>query len=264
VLARTLGIPARVASGYTLGDFEGGVFHVIEANAHSWTEIYFPQYGWIEFEPTANKPEIERPKKAPAAPENPDVGESAEEQRRRQERQNRADEMDEQDLGSASGYIQPFWSDPRNAALLLAGVIAVLVLSPLALQRWYRLQQIAHLTPAARVYEEMLERARWLGVLDERYATPLERAHAISVALPRAQSESERVASFYSRERFGARQLDAVERTTLANAWRVWRAAWWRGMGKHVVNSVVIPVRRFIARTYATLERWNNRDNFQA
>ena len=263
VLARTLGIPARVASGYTLGDYEGGVFHVIEANAHSWTEIYFSHYGWIEFEPTANKPEIERPKKAPAAPENPDVSDSAEEQRRRQERQNRADETEEQDSGIGSGYVLPFWSDPRNVALFV-GVIVVLALSPLALRRWHRLQRIARLTPAARVYEEMLERARWLGVRDERYATPLERARAISVALPRAQSESERVASFYSRERFGARQLDEAERTTLTNAWQTWRAAWWRGLGKRVVDGVVVPARNFITRTYAALERWNNRGNFQS
>jgi hypothetical protein len=34
---------------------------VRELNAHSWSEIYFPEIGWIEFEPTASQPEIERP-----------------------------------------------------------------------------------------------------------------------------------------------------------------------------------------------------------
>jgi hypothetical protein len=114
------------------------------------------------------------------------------------------------------------------------------------------------------VYEELLERARWLGVRDECCATPLERAQAISVALPRAQAESERVALLYTRERFGARQLDAEERAVLARAWETWRAAWWRGLGKRVVDGVVVPVRHFIARTHATLERWNNRANFQS
>ncbi|MEW5718134.1 MAG: transglutaminase domain-containing protein, partial [Chloroflexota bacterium] len=219
VLARAVGIPARVASGYTLGEYENGAFHIVEANAHSWTEIYFPNYGWIEFEPTANKPEIERPKKPQAAPENPNIGDSAEEARRRQERQNRADELEEQDFGPGSRYTLPFWSDPSNVAMLFAGVVAFAALGTLGVRRWRHARQIARLAPAARVYEEMLERARWLGVRDERYATPLERARAISAALPDAQPEAERVATFYSRERFGARELDIEERATLTRAW---------------------------------------------
>jgi transglutaminase-like putative cysteine protease len=264
VMARVVGIPARVASGYTLGEYADGVFHIVEANAHSWVEVYFPTYGWIEFEPTANKPEIDRPKKPQAASDNPDVGESAAEQRRRQERRNRADEMDNEGSGTVSDYARLIWSDPRNAVLLFGGVIALLALSTLGIRRWYRLRQIARLTLAARVYEEMLERARWLGVREARYATPLERAQAISIALPQAQCESERVASLYSRERFGARPLEVIECTALTGAWDQWRAAWWRGLGKRVVDRVVMPVWNFFARTHAALERWNNRQDFQA
>jgi hypothetical protein len=29
-------------------------------NAHSWVEVYFPEIGWVEFEPTASQPEISR------------------------------------------------------------------------------------------------------------------------------------------------------------------------------------------------------------
>ena len=125
VLARAVGIPARVASGYTLGEYENGVFHIVEANAHSWVEIYFPGYGWVEFEPTPNKPEIERPKKLQTALDNPDIGDSAAEQRRRQERANRADEMDNGGFGTASEYARLFWSDPRDVVLMFAGVIAI-------------------------------------------------------------------------------------------------------------------------------------------
>ena len=31
-----------------------------ELHAHSWAEIYFPEIGWVEFEPTASQPEIDR------------------------------------------------------------------------------------------------------------------------------------------------------------------------------------------------------------
>jgi transglutaminase-like putative cysteine protease len=55
VLARLTGIPARLAVGYTMGQFDPqrGDYLVTELNAHSWPEIYFPEYGWIPFEPTS-------------------------------------------------------------------------------------------------------------------------------------------------------------------------------------------------------------------
>ena len=36
VLARAVGIPSRVASGYTLGEFDGSIYHIKESDAHSW------------------------------------------------------------------------------------------------------------------------------------------------------------------------------------------------------------------------------------
>jgi len=66
VLARAAGIPARMAIGYAGGsyDFQGALYRITEADAHSWPEIYFPGIGWVGFEPTASYPVIERPKKA--------------------------------------------------------------------------------------------------------------------------------------------------------------------------------------------------------
>ena len=63
VMSRAAGIPARLVTGYTRGIYAGGrsQFTVTAANAHSWVEIYFPGYGWVEFEPTASQPAIVRP-----------------------------------------------------------------------------------------------------------------------------------------------------------------------------------------------------------
>ncbi len=62
VLARASGVPARFVSGYAPGSYDApnAQYVVRELNAHSWAEVYFPQVGWIEFEPTAALPEIER------------------------------------------------------------------------------------------------------------------------------------------------------------------------------------------------------------
>ena len=67
VLARAAGLPARLVVGYAPGFYNNftGQFIVTEADAHSWVEIYFPEYGWIEFEPTASRAPIERAAETP-------------------------------------------------------------------------------------------------------------------------------------------------------------------------------------------------------
>jgi TgpA N-terminal domain/Transglutaminase-like superfamily len=53
VLARDLGIPARVAVGFTAGEKQKDGSHVIKTHdAHAWPELYFSGVGWVAFEPT--------------------------------------------------------------------------------------------------------------------------------------------------------------------------------------------------------------------
>lgn len=56
VMARTLGIPARVAVGFTPGrEVSPGVYSVTGRNAHAWPEVWFEGVGWVEFEPTPGR-----------------------------------------------------------------------------------------------------------------------------------------------------------------------------------------------------------------
>ena len=53
VLARLLGIPSRVAVGFTAGTPTGiGTWTVKTSDAHAWPELYFQGAGWLRFEPT--------------------------------------------------------------------------------------------------------------------------------------------------------------------------------------------------------------------
>jgi transglutaminase-like putative cysteine protease len=55
-MARTLGIPARVAVGFTPGTAQGnGVMSVGLRDAHAWPELYFQGVGWTRFEPTPSR-----------------------------------------------------------------------------------------------------------------------------------------------------------------------------------------------------------------
>ncbi|THA58539.1 DUF4129 domain-containing protein [Streptomyces sp. A0958] len=55
-MARTLGIPARVAVGFTPGTAQSdGSYSVGLRDAHAWPELYFEGIGWTRFEPTPTR-----------------------------------------------------------------------------------------------------------------------------------------------------------------------------------------------------------------
>ena len=52
-MARTLGIPSRVAVGFTPGQLNAdGSYSVFGKNAHAWPQVWFDGIGWVDFEPT--------------------------------------------------------------------------------------------------------------------------------------------------------------------------------------------------------------------
>ena len=56
--ARSIGLPSRVAVGFTPGDLGAdGLYHVRGRNAHAWPEVYLSGVGWLAFEPTPGRGE---------------------------------------------------------------------------------------------------------------------------------------------------------------------------------------------------------------
>ncbi|HUF01169.1 MAG TPA: transglutaminase domain-containing protein [Gaiellaceae bacterium] len=55
VMLRLLGIPSRVAVGFTSGTRIGDTWRVTDHNAHAWVEVWFPRYGWVAFDPTPGR-----------------------------------------------------------------------------------------------------------------------------------------------------------------------------------------------------------------
>ena len=55
VMARSLGLPARIAVGYAAQPADDeGVQTIRQSDAHSWPELYFAGVGWVAFEPTSS------------------------------------------------------------------------------------------------------------------------------------------------------------------------------------------------------------------
>ncbi|WP_338676175.1 DUF3488 and transglutaminase-like domain-containing protein [Streptomyces sp. SCSIO 30461] len=78
-MARSMGIPARVAVGFTPGSpVTGGAISVTNRDAHAWPELYFEGAGWTRFEPTPTRgsapdyTQSQTPSDTPSAPAQPD------------------------------------------------------------------------------------------------------------------------------------------------------------------------------------------------
>jgi hypothetical protein len=58
VMLRTVGIPAREATGYVPGPFDplSDLYEIQAKDAHAWVQVYFPGHGWQSFDPTAYVP----------------------------------------------------------------------------------------------------------------------------------------------------------------------------------------------------------------
>ncbi len=82
LMARSLGIPARIAIGFTPGEYTEGTednpnyYAVTTENLHAWPELWFNEIGWVRFEPTPgrgispsfNRDNVATPGTGPTAP----------------------------------------------------------------------------------------------------------------------------------------------------------------------------------------------------
>lgn len=68
-MARSLGLPARLAVGFTPGSYDpdDGVWRVTTKNAHAWPELYLDGMGWVPFEPTPGRAQPSQDDRSAAA-----------------------------------------------------------------------------------------------------------------------------------------------------------------------------------------------------
>jgi transglutaminase-like putative cysteine protease len=236
VMLRVAGVPTRFVVGYTPGEAttQPGTYLIREENAHAWVEVYFPEYGWVQFEPTASQPILERPAPLPAALQSKQEAPPTPEPRERPERQ-------PEDAGTfGSGSIlgmkinQPAnpmlrWlvghQVPVAVTLLLACLIALAVAS---LRRRERRLLIPDSGIVARLFDLLPSWAGRLHVPWPASHTPLEHAQALGAAVPAAAPQADHLAQLYVAQRYGRQDLPQDSLVAAAEDWRVLRPALWR------------------------------------
>ncbi len=138
VLVRSLGIPVRWVKGYTAGlsiydsSAGGSYYEVTNNNAHSWPEVFFPNTGWVPFEPTKGfNPEariIETFEQVEQ--DNPETPEADTQEEDRAAAPERADEgggsVNSFDMASMVNLLKDSWKVIGGIVLVLA-IAAVLI-----------------------------------------------------------------------------------------------------------------------------------------
>ena len=240
VLARSQGVPARLAAGYAGGEsIDGGAGRRLhDFDAHTWPEVFFPGYGWIEFEPTANEQLVDRPSTADdartlaaAAPTASAAGAPPPE-----------DLLPEEDRTSAADQAPPRAASATAAARRLGRswpwLAALVALVAIALGgRWWWQRPWQGLTAAERAFGRLVRVARWIGAGPATAETPAEYSRRLARTIPDADAEISAIADAYVAERFGRRDSSAlgprleaawlaVRRLWPTTAWQAARARW--------------------------------------
>jgi hypothetical protein len=210
VMLRAVGIPARVASGYVTGDWDSATqsYLVGENHAHTWTEVYFPDYGWITFEPSANR-------QAPARLEKPATVLSPEEIEAIIGADRSDDDLlfdDEDDYPDATVLSLPqSGAQSGPSPLLVAGLIALAILALAALVvtvLWF--YGIGQLPAFARPYARIVRLASWSGTGPGQAQTPYEFSRDLAQTVPAAARPLGYITEAYVAGTYGKKEFDAT------------------------------------------------------
>ncbi|CAN5425553.1 DUF3488 and transglutaminase-like domain-containing protein [soil metagenome] len=222
-MARTLGIPARVAVGFTPGEpgastpvgEESGEdavllteYRVTTHNFHAWPELYFDGIGWVRFEPTPGRGEA--PRFAPLIeddPATPDVDESVPPAPEATAGPTTAptalpeDEQDDPAEGTTPGEVATASSVPWWWSLI--AVLLLIVVAPFVVRQLRRQRRMGEVADGSSVagWEELRDTADDLGLrttdsrtprqLSDDLAPHLDDRGAAALARLRASLESE-------------------------------------------------------------------------
>ena len=232
VMARTLGIPARIATGYAQGDYERelGAYRVREHDAHTWVEVFFPDYGWIEFEPTAAQPSISRLRPEGSQPPAALTGEEHS-QPALPPLEDITDGLPEDLLPSVSlPDVRP--RDVLRIGTTILGVVVILLVALWLLGRWGRQRLLSDPTVVERVVAQLASWAARLGIAWLPHETPKEAAEKIVTAVPASDAPVHHITDLYVRQRWGPTSLSEREALKAVNEWDqlkpIFRREWLR------------------------------------
>ena len=246
VMLRSVGVPARLATGYLPGIYDYGKqrYEISEKDAHAWTEVYFPPYGWIEFEPTPGRPPISRPagsllSNTPFVPLDISV-----------------------QVAKTSWLSRLHLPFDLSFLRIVPVLIALLVLAGLLWSLWPLLERrLATSAFIMRVYGRMCRYAAWAGLVKPLASTPYEYARSLGEAVSRAPDSTLRwrrpttlqatnpaeyittISAAYVEVRYSPHPVGEETRQRVATAWQAVKGRIWSLVARGTVNRLLRRIR---------------------
>ncbi len=204
VMARSLGIPARFVVGYTNGQYDARNHRwvIYGTDAHSWTQVYFAGYGWINFEPSTGFAPFVRP--APGQFDlggsnpgstgsgiNPNIG------RNQLLKKNELSDNGGSTLTQTPGQAEAQLG--QRVGLALGSVILLLLFGVILFGIWWR-RLFRGYRISAQIYGRICLLANWAGIPIPRSQTPYEYIDRLAAVTPGEAETLERFGDIYVRE----------------------------------------------------------------
>lgn len=212
MMARLLGIPARIVNGFSQGHYDTTqkAWIVDGSDAHSWVQIYFPGSGWINFDPTPgfSSSSTNHPTPAPKPnPTTPPVSSNPTTTPHKQGTQSAQPTPPAQQGNDI--HTQGPSDNLAGANLLLTISLVILfcsfVVLGLAVIRYQRTSRSMH-SPITSIYARLCRIAGLVGSPPASWQTPYEYTFALSRRFPQVSTALRRVADLFVRERWASPQ----------------------------------------------------------
>ncbi|MBI4330788.1 MAG: DUF4129 domain-containing protein [Chloroflexi bacterium] len=199
VMLRSVGVPARMVAGFNQGeyDLEQEAYVIRESNAHAWPEVFFPAYGWVEFEPTPSQPTLGH---EPPGTEIP--------------------EEEPEELPISEDTAEESWIS-RQTGLVLLGSLAIIF--GMGLLVWNI--SLRGLSLPAKAYEKMRRLGFVARVRRRPWETPAEYARRLMAELPVHSRDIETITGGYVEATFGKKTWDSPRLAQIELSWRRLRSA---------------------------------------
>jgi hypothetical protein len=260
VMARELGMPARVVAGYTNGKYDARHHQqvIYGVDAHSWVQIYFAGYGWINFEPSANFSAFTRPVNSsngttsitPGGPAGPTSGNT----------RGHPKEPDQLGSGQTNVTVTPAQEQAQlrqNVGLTIIGLLLLIAFGVVFFGVWWR-RLFRGYGLSTQIYGRICMLANWAGISIQRSQTPYEYIHALSQETPDQAVTLERLGDIYVRDRWAdPNSTDHPHRTgeieELPGIWKQLQPRLFLHVLRHphFLRWLPIQISRFITKRWA-------------
>jgi transglutaminase-like putative cysteine protease len=212
VMARSQGIPARVVAGYTNGEYDAHHRQQVirGTDAHSWVQVYFAGYGWVNFEPSATFATFARPQPnqyagssvlgGAAASAAGALGVAG---------KNTTIHPDASDNSSSSADMAAQNANQlrQQIGFTLSSLILVILFSCIIFGLWWRRLFRRYSLPT-QLYGRIVLLASWAGVRFQPAQTPYEYIHELQTLAPNDTETLEHLGDIYVRERWADPQSE--------------------------------------------------------